>query len=234
MKLQVINSGKCSAIGNMDKDHHLLHSLKDEPRTILHLYDWQQPSFTHGHFIKPEEFLNLDVCRDLGFDWAKRPTGGGILFHVWDFTFSFLIPSNHPCYSVNTLDNYRFINALVEKAISVFLNKNEFSLLQCPTESSCKTSTKFCMAHPTEFDILFEKKKVGGAAQRRTHFGLLHQGTISLFEPDFSILRKLVKDASVIENMKANGGILFSSQTSNPSDIKLSFEQTLISIFNKN
>lgn len=232
MKSQLITSGNCSAIDNMEMDRILLDSLKGDPRAILHLYDWKKPTFTYGHFIKPEEFLHLDICLDLGFDWAKRPTGGGILFHLWDFTFSILIPSVHPAFSLNTLDNYRFINSLVEKALNIYLkDKNEFSLLVNSAPASCRVSAKFCMAHPTEYDILLIDKKVGGAAQRRTQHGLLHQGTISLFEPDFSLLEKIVRESSVVENMRLQGGVLFSPEINAKNNLKQAFENILSDIF---
>ena len=49
------------------------------------------------------------------------------------------------------------------------------------------------MAKPTPFDLVIEGKKVGGAAQRRTRKGLLHQGSLSVCPPPIWAAGKGVK-----------------------------------------
>ena len=46
-----------------------------------------------------------------------------------------------------------------------------------PLDNACR---HFCMAKPTKYDVIIDGRKVGGAAQRRTKEGFLHQGTIAL------------------------------------------------------
>src|SRR5437867_3091333 len=84
---------------NMRRDGELLQNLGDKP--ILHLYDWSTPSLTYGYFIRPEKYLNLQELQKQGIAYAKRPTGGGIVFHIWDLAFSFLMPSSAPGFSLN-------------------------------------------------------------------------------------------------------------------------------------
>src|SRR5262249_49694531 len=140
---------------------------------------------TYGHFIAPSQFLNLSAMADLGLDLAQRPTGGGITFHLSDLAFSMLIPASHPGYSANTLANYAFINHLVAKAIKEFMHLSKEPLL-LPIEPALSDpkAAHFCMAKPTKYDLMLDGRKVAGAAQRRTKFGFLHQGTISLALPD--------------------------------------------------
>ena len=58
------------------------------------------------------------------------------------------------------------------------------------------------MAKPTQYDLMVEGKKVGGAAQRRTKNGFLHQATIALALPPISLLQAVVKNSAVIEAMQ--------------------------------
>ena len=61
------------------------------------------------------------------------------------------------------------------------------------------------MAKPTRYDVVFDGKKIGGAAQRRTKRGFLHQGTIALaILPDEYLERILLPGTQVLEAMKAN------------------------------
>lgn len=186
----------------MSSDFDLLASLESRRSPLLHLYEWSEPSITYGYFTKPERFLDLKRCEEAGLDLARRPTGGGIIFHLTDFAFSFFLPASHPLFSQNTLANYDFVNRVVMKAIEQLLPKRASLLPQDPTPIT-PSCASFCMAKPTIYDIIIDGKKVGGAAQRKTRHGLLHQGSISLQLPPFDLLEKiLLPTTEVIEAMK--------------------------------
>lgn len=180
MNKQVIDTKKADAVSNMAIDAQLLENLSDDD-LILHLYDWETPSATYGYFIDPYAYLHPTAMQQPPLQLARRPTGGGIIFHLCDFAFSFLLPATHPAFTINTLENYAFVNHVVADAVQSF-SKNHLSieLLQNeiePLDSSCNN---FCMAKPTKYDIMIAGQKVGGGAQRRKRQGILHQGTISL------------------------------------------------------
>ena len=115
--MKVLDTGTRSAQANMDLDATLLEEL-EEP--LLHFYDWEGEAATHGYFIQPEKFLNLKRVKAHKLSLARRPTGGGIVFHNCDLAFSVLIPATHPSFSTNPLDNYAFINRRVVEAIAAF------------------------------------------------------------------------------------------------------------------
>lgn len=199
MRWNVLESKKDRAQDNMEKDKLLLEKLKIIPECFLHFYDWVSPSVTYGHFLLPEEHVSLSKLECLGISLAKRPTGGGLLFHGKDFTFSVLISSQHPFYSLNTLENYAFINKRIQKALQRSCLKSEFLLHQhVNIEDPYK---KYCMASPTIYDILVDNKKVCGGAQRRKNYGFLHQASISLSVPNEEELSCLL-DKEVAFKMK--------------------------------
>lgn len=199
-----IDTGKRSAAENMALDTAFLSDLQEEKEGILHFYDWEGDAATYGHFIDPANFLNMEgVSRHL-LDLAKRPTGGGIIFHNCDFAFSVLVPSTHPNFSLNPLDNYAFINNRVIQAIAGMIHLPAELLPEepKPLDPSCK---HFCMAKPTRYDVMIQGKKVGGAAQRKTRFGYLHQGSISIgFLPEAFLREVLAPQTHVFEGMRAN------------------------------
>lgn len=186
--LSVIDSGNLGAEENMSIDRDLLASLEETP--LLRFYGWRSPGITYGHFIKPEKFLNLDEIHCSGWELARRPTGGGIIFHLWDFTFSFLLPASHPSFSHNTLNNYALVNSMVADSLEELIDIKKISLLQAVKANA--GTEYFCMAQPTIYDLIINGKKVGGAAQRKTKKGFLHQGSLSIHLPDTAILEKFL------------------------------------------
>lgn len=191
----------------MEIDAELLERLDASSTSpILHLYDWKVPSATYGYFINPADHLSHAVFDQKYLELAKRPTGGGLIFHTNDWAFSVLVPSAHEAFSVNTLDNYAFVNKLLMDVIGHFTGRSvTLSLLPNEPEAMDSCSRHFCMAKPTKYDVMLDGKKVCGGAQRRTRSGFLHQGTISLSIPDKDFLEKiLLPNTNVSKAMFAN------------------------------
>lgn len=203
--VRILNTGVSKAQEIMSLDENLLENLNPDDEPILHLYEWEGPSATFGYFIDPVKHLNLAQAEKHGISLARRPTGGGIVFHVWDLAFSFLLPARHPYFSVNTLDNYRFVNQIVlEAAMETFLLGKTAGLTPESFPSLGFDCQNFCMAKPTQYDVVYEGKKIAGAAQRRRKQGYLHQGTISLAIPDFELLSAvLLSNEEVVQAMQA-------------------------------
>lgn len=194
-----LDTGKKTAEKNMKMDEEFLESLENDP--ILHFYDWSSPSITHGYFIDSSKFLYMDALKKEGIEIARRPTGGGIVFHLWDLAFSFLLPSSHPNFSIHALVNYQFVHKIVLKALKCFFNTYDISLTPVDFSVQSTNLRNFCMARPTKYDLIIDGKKIAGAAQRKKRQGYLHQGTISLAYPDIELLRRVLKDPEVVDSM---------------------------------
>ena len=217
MQWEIVDTGEASAEQNMQTDAKLLEELGSNP--ILHFYEWKSPSATHGYFLKPEEFISLESAHKKGLDLGRRPTGGGIVFHIWDLAFSVLVPAEAPFFSLNTLDNYKYVHQIVLEVVKNFLSLScELIPQNAPQlDSSCG---KFCMARPTKYDLIYQGKKIAGAAQRKMRHGYLHQGTIALCMPDKEFLQHiLLPDSRVYEAMEAYTYPLLGKNAS-PNDIK--------------
>lgn len=201
--LCVLNTGIQSANDNMMRDAILLKELNDLP--ILHLYGWERPSATYGHFIHPEKHLDMDRVSKANMSLARRPTGGGIVFHIWDYAFSFLMPFSHPLFSQNPLENYRFVNEVVLEVMQDYLTLSEpVDLIKESFPIPGEDCQNFCMARPTQYDVVYKGFKIAGAAQRKTKLGYLHQGTISLESPDEAFLNSvLLSKEDVVKAMRA-------------------------------
>jgi lipoate---protein ligase len=212
---QVIESGFLSPEAIMAKDSSLLHQLDPEGPSLLHFYEWNVPCLTYGYFIDLMSHLDLEALQSCGLKKARRPTGGGIIFHLSDLAFSVLIPAKHSSFSLNTIDNYTFINQKVAEAVSYFTSQSLQPKLLIE-EKLClgQECHSFCMAKPTQYDLIIEGKKVGGAAQRRKKQGLLHQASLSLLFPPTDVLARVLKrEEFVLKAMKEHTYCLLSEQS---------------------
>jgi len=202
MAWNVLETKAASAEENMQMDAKLLENLEGQERPILHLYEWEKPSATFGYFVKPEELLDLAGAEKNGLDLARRPTGGGVVFHLWDLAFSVLVPAKSELFSMNTLDNYNLVNRVVKDVVKEFIGiSDEIGLIPDDAPYQDETCTHFCMARPTKYDVMLQGKKIAGAAQRKTKDGFLHQGTIALLRPDPELLGAVLPSEAVREAM---------------------------------
>jgi lipoate-protein ligase A len=179
-----IDSSKNLAERHMQLDAALLSSV-EEP--TLHLYDFHsQPAITYGYFVDPAKWL-----KNGGGDTARRPTGGGLIFHEEDFSFTLALPASHKIASLATLERYQLINGGALEALLSLFPEHQIELEPAP--SSEERFAELCMAHATQYDLMCGGKKVGGAAQRKTKSGFIHQCSIFLLEPPWEKIEALLK-----------------------------------------
>lgn len=181
-------SGPKTPEWNMEADRLRLGELRENARPFLRFYEWSVPSVTYGYFVDPWEFFDPEGVAKHGLLLARRPTGGGIIFHGYDLAFSLIVPTSHPFYSLNSCQSYACINQLILNAINpnVVLGSQE------------ATRGGFCMAKPTKYDLMMDGRKLRGAAQRKTKKGLLHQGSICLQLPEKEWIKEVLKDGEAI------------------------------------
>jgi len=200
----LVESGRKTALENMRLDEKFLNDLDPQGAAMLHLYSWDKPSATYGYFTKVDKFLNIQGVEKHGLDLSKRPTGGGIIFHVADLAFSVLVPSEHESFFDDTLDNYHFVNSKVLEAVKACMKDTGLELLPNHLTAKDEACGYFCMAKPTIYDVMLGDKKVAGAAQRKKKQGFLHQGSIALALPRQEFLEEvLLPGTQVAEAMRA-------------------------------
>lgn len=203
MQGKIIDSGVLSPELIMKKDADLLASLSADSGPILHLYEWSRTCLTYGYFTNISKELRTDQLEKLGVGFARRPTGGGVIFHQSDFAFSLLVPSTHFQFSHNTLENYRFVQEDIQTIIYELTSHQVHAELYKP-DTTWDASKNFCMVRPTQFDLVVDNRKIAGAAQRRTQKGFLHQGSIALADTDEELLKSALLNIDLISQMRRN------------------------------
>jgi len=141
---------------------------------VLRLYGWDRPSVTIGYTQKE------DAVPDRGSrEVVKRPTGGGVVFHDNDLTYTVVVPAGHWIEGLDRVESYRAIHKALVRALGSFGIE---CLLTGESSGKVDRATMRCFATPTKYDVLAADSglKVAGAAQRRTKNGVLHQGSVAL------------------------------------------------------
>ena len=157
---------------NMAADEVLLEGMEGVP--LLRLYRWQRPSLSFGYFTPYAAVAEHEASRDL----VRRWTGGGVVEHGGDLTYSLLVPRSHPLTNGSMGTSYHLIHDAVRQALCrAGFGETRFAP---EVQSVPDAAARGCFEHPVHHDLLCGGHKIGGAAQRRTRRGLLHQGSILL------------------------------------------------------
>ena len=161
-----------SAALNMAVDEALLETAEIP---TIRFYTWDHPALSFGYFGKFADVENHASQRDL----ARRWTGGGIVFHGDDLTYSIVIPATEPVFSESSRSIYeRIHNALRDALVSEGRDAVVAAVADRGSGVSDADYNGHCFANPVRADVLSNGRKVAGAAQRRTRRGLLQQGSI--------------------------------------------------------
>jgi lipoate-protein ligase A len=168
MLWHLLSSGRIDPTANMAWDEALLEAAHGTGRPVLRFYGWAEPAATFGYFQKFTDVQRLTKLRPL----IRRPTGGGLVPHDADWTYSLVFPAADPWHQLKAAESYRRAHEWVRAA---------FARAGIPAElSPCcrKEAPGQCFVGAEQSDVLWEGRKIAGAAQRRTRDGLLIQGSI--------------------------------------------------------
>lgn len=157
---------------HMAADEFLLHTM-DQP--TLRFFHWRSPQATFGYFLRHDDI----VRKCPGWSITRRWTGGGVVRHGEDVTFSLVVPRGCSLSRQQGRLLYEKIHHCVALALSADA-VGRFELV--PDADSGKVSasdrSSDCFHAPVPADVLSQGRKVAGGAMRRTHAGVLYQGSI--------------------------------------------------------
>src|SRR5476651_1723696 len=186
----LLNSGKCDAAFNMALDEALLEAAMRLGKPVLRFYGWTEPAATFGYFQKFSDVERATHLRPL----IRRPTGGGIVPHDADWTYSAVFPPGHEWHLLKAEESYRRIHDWLRLAFAEMKIKTELARFQKAESGKRKAEIPgACFTGHEKSDLLWRGKKIAGAAQRRNKSGLLIQGSIQ--PPTASVARKDWEDA---------------------------------------
>ncbi len=201
-----------SAAMNMAIDEALLETAVVP---TIRFYRWRSPALSFGYFGKFSDVAIYAAERDL----VRRWTGGGIVFHGDDLTYSIVIPANDPAFDESSIGIYEKIHRALREALAAGGQDAELASVAAPSEhrksrkgdlqiaqrrtgdrrsleAAICDSGYNCFANPVRADVMIDGRKIAGAAQRRTRRGLLQQGSIQGITMNIDLAEKFAQALS--------------------------------------
>jgi lipoate-protein ligase A len=164
----LLPQGKCASAYNMAMDEALLEFCAHLGAPVLRFYGWQEAAATFGYSQKFIDVEKWTALRPL----IRRPTGGGLVPHDTDWTYSLVFPAGHEWHELKAVESYRRVHEWIRHAFARLKISTALAL------TAVKEIPGQCFIGAEKSDLLWHGRKIAGAAQRRTRSGLLIQGSV--------------------------------------------------------
>src|SRR3984957_6431699 len=129
--------GPASPARNMAVDETLLREVR---QPVLRIYEWNVPAVSLGYF-QPALLAGTRP-------FVRRYTGGGLVDHAHDVTYTLVLPRAHPWAELSAPDSYRHIHRGVQAALTTCGIESELARIAHAGESDA------CFQKPVRFDIV--------------------------------------------------------------------------------
>jgi len=138
---------------------------------VLRIYGWA------GDWASVGYFGNIAGASAAfpGVKMVRRWTGGGIVDHRTDWTYTVVAPQGEPMAGWRGVESYRCIHA----ALAETLTAEKIDVRS--SGGGLETGAALCFENPVSHDLIdADGRKIAGAGQRRSRLGLLHQGSVAV------------------------------------------------------
>ncbi|RKY44733.1 MAG: hypothetical protein DRP80_01490 [Candidatus Omnitrophota bacterium] len=188
-----IQSDFSPAFQNMAYDEALFLNYPVNRQPLLRIYGFSSLSFSLGYFQKTSEVLDWQKCLKEGLTLVRRPTGGGLIFHSQELTYSIVCSKQDLGFRKEAVKReiieflcsflLKFYRKLGLKPYFCFETKNHLE----------NKNSSFCLLRKSVYDVLIEGRKIGGYAQKISKGIILQQGIIP-FRVEIEKIKKFVKE----------------------------------------
>lgn len=177
---RIINTGSLDPFSNMAFDEAILrgYEIYNSPPT-LRIYGWQPSGISIGYAQDADEVLDLGRCKDESISIVRRITGGGIILHGDELTYSLVSSKEDLGISAHISSSYKIVASFLMEFYKTLGIDADFA---CDVSSSNELGAPsvLCFAGREKYDIVVRGKKIGGSAQKRLKHVIFQHGSIPL------------------------------------------------------
>lgn len=177
---------------NMAVDEAIMraHGRGEVPPT-LRFYGWAPATVSIGYFQSMGGEVDLEAVRAGGYDYVRRITGGRMIFHHLELTYSVVIRQELlPGGVVETYQELSkgLLNGLERLGVRPELSGGAMD----PRKADPSGFNTACFDTPSAYELVVGGRKLAGSAQTRSDGVLLQHGSI-LLDLDTERLFRLLK-----------------------------------------
>ncbi len=188
---------------NMAVDDFLFRSLGEDPQTYLRFYTWERPTASLGYSQNIRKVVDIEYCQKNGIDIVRRMTGGKLVLHNKEVTYS-LCSSDSQRFTSALKDSYRLISEALMRGFERMGLKP--CLADAPPDSYVKGNLP-CFSYPARDEVEVQGKKILGSAQKREGAKFIQHGSIPLEEDE-----GLLESVSALERNESQVRMISLSQ----------------------
>jgi lipoate-protein ligase A len=155
----------------MAVDEWLMGLAAESGTPMMRVYGWS------GDWVSFGYALSLSLARsqfpDPGLSYIRRWTGGGVVDHRNDWTYTVAVPPGDPLAALTAPERYSALHAALVAALQAE------GIAVRLSDGSDVTGSDACFRNPVAHDVVDASgQKIAGAGQRRNRTGMLHQGSV--------------------------------------------------------
>ena len=170
----IVEMSALDVFGQMALDEAL---AKSKPETFgLRFFRWKGAGATFGYAQRIRE-VEKALPKGIGDSFTRRPTGGGIVPHVDDLTFSCVFPDAGV---LQPAEIYRRLHSAVLSGLRAAGLEAQLCAKGGSPAPQGSGGASRCFVQPVAMDILTEAGKILGGAIRRHGNTVLYQGSLQL------------------------------------------------------
>jgi lipoate-protein ligase A len=163
-------------------DSHLLGQAATSGCVVFRTYAMSPPAVTIGRHQRWNRVVDEAACQRSGWDWSRRPTGGGALLHKNEINYAVIAPRGA---IANVGEGeFRTVFDIIGRALSSALCQMGFNPeLHIGDRGAVSAQHGLCGRSITGNEIALDGRKIVAAAQMITPAGILQHGTIYIKSP---------------------------------------------------
>jgi lipoate-protein ligase A len=166
------------------------HGRGEVPPT-LRFYGWKPGAVSIGYFQSMVKEVDLDAVRRGGWGYVRRQTGGRMIFHHEELTYSVAI--REELLPGGVVETYRELSNGLLEGLKILGAQPELSgESPDPRRANPEGFNTACFDAPSAYELTVGGRKVAGSAQTRSGGVILQHGSIP-FHLDVDLLFSLLQ-----------------------------------------
>jgi len=179
MKWRILKSGNLNPAENMAIDEAILNGIiRGRSVPTIRFYGWKPATVSCGYHQSAEKEIDFAALKEFGFGFVRRPTGGRLVLHNEEVTYSVIAPTSGK-FSGNITEIYSEISKVLASGFSMLGIEVDFEKGELSSKEQRQVSNP-CFTSSSRFELSYKRKKIVGSAQLRKENAFLQHGSILL------------------------------------------------------